>query len=794
MFDGTVQLTPPPTSTSTATSTYSSTPSRSPASAPRSRIPPSARTIGMELEGLWLVMNILTAGANTNFTDEKYNEELVEHMTGTGGVVDGNNATTLASTLTEAERNLLIGGQPLPRGAGAQSRWHSANRPRLAGSWRRPRPSRGSSGTVTLKIGSIEQGARPRLQRGRDMATDSKSKAVVIPPEHTPQAGSDSTKVMRGAGRRLACMSIVVMAAWSHGSESLSVCGTTGAAAEGGCWQPLEGKRNCHVWNPNPQPRESATFEGRSRCRGGKVSGTGTLTWRVVEDGETRVYTYTGPYSEGKESGQFVATGPGGRRAEGEYVGGKPHGHWVYSYPPGTEGKWDRIEGPWVDGVQQGKWTFVDYEKADGEFREKRREEGPIVNGQRQGDWVWIQVDRSVSWSLGDSVRTRVDREARVRYVNGRLHGPLVEKFSDGRRRTGEYAEGERVGRWVTLDSGEDIFEERNYVEGILHGKFVSTTRKGYETDHRVFGHFAHGLRDGLWVAQFDAGGSTEETYVAGMKHGAEVKTLANGLRRVGSFSNGQRTGQWSLGHESGDVLVEATYSDDEARDLSLPSASSPSATAPSAGRAPMDGAFGLLFGLDGFDQVKRLACDDGRSCLAAMADELLRTSPSEGEPNDSDYWSPDSDLRFYGFTSAFLRIRQPPRPVAGGRNYYVLISPKLGLVQIGTRIGEFSTEDSCEEEEWRLRELLRDKYGECTDYRFPAGSIGRSPIGQCDGRGLPERDITAFCREETEYVDGEERTKHHYVGLSYEILLEDDRTGVLNAWLKRGQVGAEDL
>ncbi len=76
---------------------------------------PSARTIGMELEGLWLVTDNLTLGANYSFTDAEYNEELVEPTTGTRGVVDGNNAMTPASIFTVAERNLLIDGQPLPR-------------------------------------------------------------------------------------------------------------------------------------------------------------------------------------------------------------------------------------------------------------------------------------------------------------------------------------------------------------------------------------------------------------------------------------------------------------------------------------------------------------------------------------------------------------------------------------------------------------------------------------------------------------------------------------------------------
>lgn len=50
---------------------------------------PSARAIGGEWEGLWLMTD--------SFTDAECNDELVEPLTGTRGVVDGNNATTPAS-------------------------------------------------------------------------------------------------------------------------------------------------------------------------------------------------------------------------------------------------------------------------------------------------------------------------------------------------------------------------------------------------------------------------------------------------------------------------------------------------------------------------------------------------------------------------------------------------------------------------------------------------------------------------------------------------------------------------
>ena len=576
----------------------------------------------------------------------------------------------------------------------------------------------------------------------------------------------------------LACSCIAVLAALSHGAESLSVCGSEKGTLESGCWQPLEGKSNCHVWNPSPKPEESAVFDGWSRCRDGMLSGTGTLTWQVIDEGETRISTLTGHYLQGRENGQFVVTDSSNwARSEGNYVEGKRQGLWLHTNPPGTEGVWDRMESYFVDGEQRNV-ILVDFKEVDGEFRETEREEGPVVHRKRHGDWS----------------STGAEYKVRKRYANGQLHGPYVKEFVDGRRLTGEYAEGEPAGRWVELDSSEAVVEERNYLQGQLHGEFNSVYGEGYSTDHRVAGSFLHGLRDGTWVANFDEGHWSEETYVAGMKHGAEVKKHADGFRREGSFSNGRRTGKWSLRNGANDVLVKATFSDDEVQELVLPGAAIPSSTPP-AGRAPIDGAFGLLFGPDGVDQVKRLECDGGQSCLAVIADKLLWTSPGEKEPNDSDYWWPEPSAWVWGLgRSAYLRIHQPPRPVAGGRNYRVSVSPEHGLVSISTDIGEFPTEDSCEAEEQRLQDLLESKYGRCTDYRFEDWQVGFIPIGQCDDRGLPEREISAFCAEETEFVDGEERTKHHYVALSYEVLLKEERVTILNAWLERGQVDAADL
>ena len=76
---------------------------------------PSARTIGGELEGLWLVTENLTVGMNYSCTDAGVRRGVGGALTGIRGVVDGYNTMAPASIFTVAERILLIDGQPLPR-------------------------------------------------------------------------------------------------------------------------------------------------------------------------------------------------------------------------------------------------------------------------------------------------------------------------------------------------------------------------------------------------------------------------------------------------------------------------------------------------------------------------------------------------------------------------------------------------------------------------------------------------------------------------------------------------------
>jgi iron complex outermembrane receptor protein len=76
---------------------------------------PSARTIGFEVDVIWLAADALTLGGTYSFTDAEYNEELFEPTTGQMGVLDDGNPYAPASVFSQAERNFGIDGEPLPR-------------------------------------------------------------------------------------------------------------------------------------------------------------------------------------------------------------------------------------------------------------------------------------------------------------------------------------------------------------------------------------------------------------------------------------------------------------------------------------------------------------------------------------------------------------------------------------------------------------------------------------------------------------------------------------------------------
>ena len=72
--------------------------------------------------------------------------------------------------------------------------------------------------------------------------------------------------------------------------DPADTCEGKGAGAD--CWMELQNRSGCYVWNNGLREGETASFEGRARCRGKKLSGTGTLTWSAREGEEKKAVSY----------------------------------------------------------------------------------------------------------------------------------------------------------------------------------------------------------------------------------------------------------------------------------------------------------------------------------------------------------------------------------------------------------------------------------------------------------------------------------------------------------------------
>ena len=109
------------------------------------------------------------------------------------------------------------------------------------------------------------------------------------------------------------------------GSEP-ACTGETGS----GCWQEVANRPGCQVWNPHPQEEETVTWSGA--CADGRPSGTGELTWRYTEDGQSKTTMGEGSYVDGQENGRWVLRLADGGVREGPYVDGEMHGRWVWRW------------------------------------------------------------------------------------------------------------------------------------------------------------------------------------------------------------------------------------------------------------------------------------------------------------------------------------------------------------------------------------------------------------------------------------------------------------------------------
>lgn len=300
------------------------------------------------------------------------------------------------------------------------------------------------------------------------------------------------------------------------------------------------------------------------------------LTWD--EDGNLIGKSH---YTDGKLDGAVLRYWPSGElRAESRFEMGQP---------TGSERRWSR------DGALVSK---VDYDGNGEMIRNEKWKDGqqiwleePVeIEGHGAG---WKTVETSgrfvdteikgenyllVTLYRGDTLLDRrelVDGEyrglfvsttkidqitTRVRYVDGKEHGPYTRVWRGREIERGQYDHGKRTGEWKRIESSFLVVRETYDDDGALDGEQRTTTVHG---DLRKVAHYSHGVLDGLY-AEYDEGEVIiAGHYVSGEKDGGWRETSPyTGRFREGYYENGVKQGRWTLLDGNGYRLEVISYTD----------------------------------------------------------------------------------------------------------------------------------------------------------------------------------------------------------------------------------------
>ena len=261
----------------------------------------------------------------------------------------------------------------------------------------------------------------------------------------------------------------------------------TGKEVKAKCWKALTNQSECHLWNPHVVS-QNETVTWSAECSGGLAQGTGTLTWKWSwgrsEGRRSSTHESTGQLLDGKKHGKWIERYPDEVVGEGAYVEGKRQGPWVFRAKDGTvtEGAYmvGKQHGPWVERFG-GSGTVDEHLRGerDGGTRSGHRpciSEGLYVGGKRDGNWV-ERCKFADAWGV-----------KKIPYVEGKVHGQVVDRMPDG-----------------------DVFEWP-YVDGKRHGRFVGRQADGTVVE----GAFVDGERHGRWVWRYKNGKVSSEVYEYG--------------------------------------------------------------------------------------------------------------------------------------------------------------------------------------------------------------------------------------------------------------------------------------
>lgn len=224
----------------------------------------------------------------------------------------------------------------------------------------------------------------------------------------------------------------------------------------------------CKVWNPNPQPAETVSWDGP--CENGIANGTGAVQWfadgkkgsrnngtyvdgrRVSGKGGDYFpdgAKYEGDFVDGGWTGKGSFTWPDGRNYIGDFLKGRLHGKGVYSWPDGT-----KYEGDFVEGKKQGKGVFTG------------------TNGKYEGDYV------NDNWNGKGRITTASGNTYDGDFLDGKESGRGVFSWADGKKYSGEFLNG------VSHGTGVFVWPEsnRNCGSELCYKKYQGEFQNGKRT------------------------------------------------------------------------------------------------------------------------------------------------------------------------------------------------------------------------------------------------------------------------------------------------------------------------
>ena len=182
------------------------------------------------------------------------------------------------------------------------------------------------------------------------------------------------------------------------------ICIEGESTEEGYCWHEFANKSGCFFLEMLSAHETDTTFTWSGNCLNGAANGLGTF--ELIYYGDYIVSESTGEMAQGYRQGHWLVRDFEMESvAEGPYVDGKKHGHWVLQWHSGKV-----LEGPYVDGRRHGHFVL---RNPSGSF-----EEGPYVDGKRHGHWV-AQLESG--------------QVMEGPFVDGKRHGRWVSRRSDGR-------------------------------------------------------------------------------------------------------------------------------------------------------------------------------------------------------------------------------------------------------------------------------------------------------------------------------------------------------------------------